>query len=364
MRFAIRSSILAHVARRALKCSWKGHPIYKHVRLSILENEKLVVDSADYPSAWLRQKVEVTGSAVGAVAVSVADLATAAAHFTGENFVSAALKDNTFVLSAGRKKMKLLTADPQDFAEPPSSDGPLLGLPVKAFLSAIGEVEHARSKDASRPIHPTLLRTSHTHIEALATDGHRVARARREINVIGADVPVEPFVVPGDTFELISVLFSDEESFRFRSEKTHFICRTDDATLFAALPADAYPDLSRILGLPTGSVVRFDAKQLLETLALLQTVKSYATLVVDADGAVFAARDDEGKEAREECTPIFFEGKKIKCGIQCRHWAEYIRARGCKEVEVLFDGPLDAQLLRAQGDEHNCSVIGAMRVDL
>lgn len=351
MKASLPGSLFSLAARRAARTSGgKTLDIFKNVRLAA-DDGVLVLDSSDDLS-WLTQRFLCAREMQpGATCVEASGLAKAAEHFGSETSVNFEQQDTKLVLSAGRKKLKLPTIDASDFPNRPALPRRISSVPAAPLFEAMAEVAHARCKDSTRPIFGVFVETKPDSLRVVATDGHRLALSSR-VAPCGEELS---FVIPGGASELLPGLFREEEKLSFGTTESHFVCHSENVSLYSLLSSGSFPSYSQLLEELGTLVATVGVSELQAALALVRVSEERARLTIAPERVVIEPLDDR-EAAHVECD-VQFTGTPIVVGISARYLAEAVAAFCDQDAELVMSSALEPVVVRAKDSQGSMALI-------
>jgi DNA polymerase-3 subunit beta len=276
--------------------------------------------------------------------------------------------DREWTVSAGRSKFRLPCLPAGDFPVMPAVDaGETFRLPAETLRRAIDSVRFAISTEETRyylnGIH--LHRDQGDGLIAVATDGHRLARAPMQL---AAPIDLPSVIVPRKTVEQVSKLLPDKGEVQLGLSASRISLELDGVTLVSKLIDGTYPDYQRVV--PQGNANRFlvDRAQLSAAVDRVTTIsagKGSAVKFSFGNGEVRLAASNPDAGSAEETVPIsLLEGAPVEIGFNGRYCLDMLATSTAENIVFeLADGGSPAKVVPDGADEWSpYFVIMPMRV--
>ncbi|MSP68043.1 MAG: DNA polymerase III subunit beta [Alphaproteobacteria bacterium] len=204
-----------------------------------------------------------------------------------------------------------------------------------------------------------------TRLRAVATDGHRLARA--EVPAPDGVLPSMPgVIVPRKTVQELRKLVEDGEAMvnvalspakiRFGLESTVVTSKLIDGT---------FPDYERVI--PTGNdkmltVERAAFQEAVDRVSTISSDKGRAIkLVLERERVLLSATSPDSGTAEEE-VPATFSGARLEIGFNSRYLLDITQQMAGDSVEMMIADGASPTLIRGAGDEGTLYVLMPMRV--
>jgi DNA polymerase-3 subunit beta len=280
------------------------------------------------------------------------------------------------VVRAGRSKFSLPTLPREDF--PATSGGELphkFSLGAKELRSLIDRSRFAISTEETRYyLNGIYLHVSDgkgakgkgegSHLRAVATDGHRLARVEMAAPAGAAGMP--GVIVPRKTVnELRKLIDETEEAIEVSLSDTRIRFAFDSVTLSSKLIDGNFPDYQRVI--PTGNdkTMTVDRRMFAEAVDRVSTIaseKSRAIKISLKKGSmILSASSPEYGSANEELE-IGYDGTPIEIGFNARYLLDITGQLQGSEAEFKLADAASPTLLGDASDASALYVLMPMRV--
>lgn len=203
-------------------------------------------------------------------------------------------------------------------------------------------------------------------ILAVATDGHRLARASTLVAGDGGGGGDLEMILPRKTvLELGRLLAGTGDPCVLEISERAIRVEMGDTVLTSKLVDGRYPDYDRVI--PRGGQVRAvadreDLRQALGRTAILSSEKyKGVTLHFEAGLLRCLAHNPEQEEAEEEL-PVDYDGEKTAIGFNVGYLIDVLNVVDRAEVEIWFIDSNSSAVLRGKGVEEETFVVMPMRL--
>lgn len=279
-------------------------------------------------------------------------------------------------ISAGRSRFRVPVLPAGDFPEIAQSGFTHhFALPSTALTRMLTTVSYAISSEETRyylnGIHWHASKDeADEHFNAVATDGHRLARFRAPLPAGAEGMP--GIIVPRRTVGLLKALLADKGDVAISLSDTKIMFVTPAGALVSKLIDGTYPDYVRVI--PQGNPNQFgvDKKMLADAVDRVTTVTSERGSAVkfmfSAEDALLKldTNNPEAGSASEDAGISVIAGQGVEIGFNGRYCLDMLNAaEGDELVFNLGDSGAPALIEPALADEHGLKplfVIMPMRV--
>jgi DNA polymerase-3 subunit beta len=237
-----------------------------------------------------------------------------------------------------------------------------------------GRLKHLISKTAFAMAHQDvryylngLLFSRKGHeILAVATDGHRLARASTSVVGEGGGGGDVEMILPRKTvLELGRLLAGTDKPCVLEVSERAVRVEMGDSVLTSKLVDGRYPDYERVI--PRGGQVRAladrdDLRQALGRTAILSSEKYKGVTLNFETGLLRCLTHNPEQEEAEEELPADYEGEKTAIGFNVGYLIDVLNVVDEGEVEIWFTDSDSSAVLRGRGAEEETFVVMPMRL--
>lgn len=250
--------------------------------------------------------------------------------------------EREWTVSAARSRFRLPCLPASDFpVMQPVDAATAFTLPAETLRHVIDAVHFAISTEETRyylnGIH--LHRDGENDLVAVATDGHRLARAPLRL---AEPLDLPPIIVPRKTVDQVAKLLPDKGEVKLGISPSRISIELGDAVLVSKLIDGTYPDYQRVV--PQGNANRFvvDRAALSAAVDRVTTISAggKALKFAFADGELTLAANNPDAGSAEETVPLqMLDGEPVEIGFNGRYCLDMLAAaQGESVVFALADG--------------------------
>lgn len=246
----------------------------------------------------------------------------------GEQVVTATLKDDKMVLTAGRSRFSVQTLPASDYplaVEKPETQAEM-ELPQKVLLRLIEQVQYAMaSNDIRFYLNSLLLETEGNTVRVVATDGHRLATSHATLD---SDVSKASVLLPRKAvLELARLLKPEAPPVSITLKDNQAIFRFSGLEFITKLTEGKFPDYKRVLPANHETKVLFEREMLVHALqrARLMCSEKFQSvrLTFSPDKLELRSSNAQHEEAVEEIG-IDYSGEPIEIGFNVNYLLEAV----------------------------------------
>ncbi len=279
-----------------------------------------------------------------------------------------------FVISAGRSTFRLSTLPAEDFAVVKKEVQPYSFSIKPADLNDLFEkTRYAISLEETRYfLNGIFMEIGGTnqgvYLRAVATDGHRLAKAETQNVSFQTALPQEkvgvilPHKTVGEVLKIIDskaqevvIAFSDK-TISFTCGGIHLISRLIDGT---------FPDYEKVIPVDNPfqlSVSPKEFSQAVDRVAVLASDKTNAIKLLVQEGMLTLSSSNPHAGAALEEVEVNYKGNSFELGFNARYLLEATKMLKGKEMTVTMRDPASAILINDNADSGFIAVIMPMRV--
>jgi DNA polymerase-3 subunit beta len=274
------------------------------------------------------------------------------------------LRENGWVqLVCGAASFRLVGLPGEEFP-PLAMDAATGWVPVDGgrLRGMVGRTSYAMSQDESRPfLNGVYLVLRSRDLRVVATDGHRLALARAEVE---SDAELAGIVPRKAVQEMSRVLAGTDEAALTVSESQFFL-RTPGLVLVSKLIEGQFPSYEQVLPKAHPRRLVVEREPLIASLRRVSVVADDRTRPVRLTAAPgtlrLSAQSQELGEA-EEAVPAEFGGEELTIGFNARYLLEALAPMDGERVVVELKDALSPGVFKSAGDDTTLCVIMPMRI--
>jgi DNA polymerase-3 subunit beta len=281
--------------------------------------------------------------------------------------VTMALADRRLQMRSGKSRFQLQTLPPEDFPRLAGPEGAPVAfeLPQRALKSVLALVQYAMAQqDIRYYLNGLLMMVDAGELRVVATDGHRLAVATREL--AARDLGKQEVIIPRKTIlELAKLLQDTEEPVSIELSGSQARFRFDGILLASKLVDGKFPDYQRVI--PTAhpkhlTIGRQTLGAALQRAAILTNDKFRGVRWVLGDGSLkITCTNTEQEEAQEELE-LDYKGDALDIGFNVGYLLDVLNNLDMEEIEVSLGDANSSALITVPGRKDFKYVVMPMRI--
>jgi DNA polymerase-3 subunit beta len=276
-------------------------------------------------------------------------------------------------VACGKSRFVLGTLGAADFPSMDIPDGRLaFSLKRETLRRLLDKTSFAMAhQDVRYYLNGVLLELADGRIVAVATDGHRLAKAAGEVLNVdeGTDAragEITQVIVPAKTvLELKRLLTGAPEQIQIEISDRTLRLDFGNTIVASKLVEGQYPDYNRVI--PTGlerraSLDKELLRAALQRTAILSNEKYKGVRVTFEDGRLLLQSQNPEKEEAEDEIGIEYQGDKVSVGFNVGYVLDVISAVDVASVDVDFRDAESSAVWQGKGSDDEVFVIMPMRL--
>ena len=252
--------------------------------------------------------------------------------------VTLALQDRRLQVKSGKSRFNLQTLSAEDFPRLVLAEASSTGfsVPQRLLRSLLGLVQYAMAQqDIRYYLNGLLMVIEEGQLKLVATDGHRLAYASREVG--GKNLSRQEVILPRKTIiELSKLLEDSDEPVAIELSAAQAKFKFGNVVLVSKLVDGKFPDYGRVIPQSQPKKLRLDRIALLQALqraAILTSDKFRGVRWVLADGSLkINCSNTEQEEAQEELD-VPYKGETLDIGFNVGYLVDVLNNLDVAEVE-------------------------------
>ena len=281
--------------------------------------------------------------------------------------VTMALADKRLQLRSGKSRFQLQTLPPEDFPRLAAPEGAPVAfeLPQRALKAVLALVQYAMAQqDIRYYLNGLLIMVDAGELRVVATDGHRLAVATREL--AAQDLGKQEVIVPRKTILELTKLLQDTDdpvSIELSGSQARF--RFDGVLLASKLVDGKFPDYQRVIPAAHPKHLKIGRQTLgaaLQRAAILTSDKFRGVRWVLGDGSLkITCTNTEQEEAQEELE-LDYKGDALDIGFNVGYLLDVLNNLETEEIEVALGDANSSALITVPGRSDFKYVVMPMRI--
>lgn len=262
---------------------------------------------------------------------------------------------------------RVATLQGEDFpAAPAFTDDKFMTVEAGTLRELIAKTDFAVSHDESmRTLSGALFHTVGDKLLMVATDGHRLAKALKGVEVEAQQAEaIIPHRALNEMKKLLEEL-EEEEKVQLKQEGDHLILKYGSVIFYCRLIKGNFPDYNQVVPSDFKRQVFVSRERLnraLRRVSILSNDRSKPVIMsLSAERMEIRSNSPEMGEAKEELD-IQLSGDDVELGYNARYLMEALTAIEAEEVQIdIIDGA-SASVVKGKNSEEYLCVVMPMRV--
>jgi DNA polymerase III subunit beta len=251
-----------------------------------------------------------------------------------------AMENHWVQVNAGRSNFKLAALAKDNFPALPDIPKALADVPAGVLAGLIDRTAFAISTEESRyTLNGALMVLKPGSVEMVATDGHRLPLAVRDVEIMGLKSD-ERLLVPKRALAGLRRLANAQESdspIHIAKDDSHLFFSAGDSILITRMLSGQFPNYDAVLPKENGIKAALDAAALRESLrrvALLASEQTHAVcLALDSGRLILTTSGGDTGEASETLDAAY-TGQLLRIGFNASYLLDMLAVVRTGEVEI------------------------------
>ena len=223
-------------------------------------------------------------------------------------------------------------------------------VPAKLLKETIAQTAYAALKDQARPTFTGVLFDCNEKLKFVATDTHRLALRKTDIETLATDV-----IVPAEALSEVAKIIRNGniEIIKIGIDNNHIMFEAGDTVLISRLIAGQFPNYQQVIPTEFTSVLTAKTNELIETITRASLLLDDVSVVqITMDNDVTASADTPAGWIKEKVNGSY-QGKPMRICFNTRYMLDALRAITDETTVINFTGPLSAAVIKpASGDNY------------
>lgn len=368
MKLSLERNILLKPLQRIISIIDRRHtiPLLSHMLL-IAEPERITLIATDL-EIELTIALSVPVEEPGKVALSAKKLLEICRSLPDGEILRFSTPDpDRVLLRAGKARFTLVTLSGEGFPSIESGAGDArFTIPASQIKKLIERTHFAMAQqDVRYYLNGLLLEFTPSTINAVATDGHRLAFCQAESHA-GQALDARQIILPRKgVLELLRLLEEDEQDLQVEVGPNHIRLSWPGIILTSKLIDARFPDYQRVFPQNPDKKAIIDKglfKQALARIAILSNEKFRGTRLELQPGRLRLFAQNAEHEQAEEELEIGYAGDPMAIGFNVSYLLDIVSLISTDEVVLLLTAPNSSCLIVANGDDPCKYILMPMRL--
>jgi DNA polymerase III subunit beta len=371
MKFEMEAASLVDALKRVKGVVEKRNtiPILSNVAMRVTKEKGLSLTATDL-DIEISLTVPATVEEAGSLTASADLLLGLTAKLPKKSTVALSCegRDKDLQITCGRTRATLHTLPIEDFPSY-TVDKPThtFTLSPEDVQELFGVPEFAISKEATRyylnGVYFHIPQGKKNKLRGVATDGHRLAYADRELPEGAADMP--GLIVPRKTVTELLRLMDGAQSVALSMSATKITFDFGAYKMVSKVIDGTFPDYNRVIPTSNDKIMVADVDAMREAVgraAIIQGERGKAVkLELDQGRIILSSTNPDSGSASEEME-VDYASDPLAIGFNSAYMAEILSQIEGDEVRIAFADPGSPTLIRPKGIDNQLFVLMPMRV--
>lgn len=195
--------------------------------------------------------------------------------------------------------------------------------------------------------------------ELVATDSHRLASRKINLNSDAESVSFRNIVVPGKSLSELNKILDDHQEKVFVSvSDNQILFKTANVNFHSRLLDGNYPETSRLIPEQSKTTVSIKSRELMQTIDRASLLaqdnrNNIVKLATMPNQLQITSHSPEIGTAEEKVDTMSIEGEDLKISFNAKYMIDALRAIDSEEIEIAFTGAMRPFILRPQNEEES-----------
>jgi DNA polymerase III subunit beta len=300
----------------------------------------------------------------GAITVSARKLAEIVKELPAADLALRVQDNASVALKCGTASYKLVGMAPDDFPPVvPSEKAAWLKIEGKTLREMLAQTSFAVSHDETRyALNGVLFSLAGKDARLVATDGHRLAMAKRTLGNVGAAVTG---IVPRKAITEIMRVLGTGEDVEIALTENQFVLQMPNFMMTARLIEGQFPNYEAVIpkSHPGKLVIsRAALTSALRRVAVMAEERNKPVKFVLAPAVLRLSASSQDLGEAEESLDVDYAGAEVTIGFNSRYLLDAMSPIEKDQVILEFKDGLSPGVIRSVDDEGYCCVIMPMRI--
>jgi DNA polymerase-3 subunit beta len=337
-------------------------PILSNVLL-VAKDGELAVTATDLEVELVAQ-AEVDTETGGEITVSGRKLLDICRALPDGSNINVSVSGEKLTVKAGRSRFNLTTLPAAEF---PVVEDIKAGQAITVSQEVLGRLMEKThfsmaQQDVRYYLNGMLLETSGSQLRAVATDGHRLAMCKADLDKAADEQQV---IVPRKGVLELQRLMAGEGDLNIELGANHVRIQLEGIRFTSKLIDGRFPEYDRVIPKESSNELKADRgsfKGALQRTAILSNEKYRGIrLVIRDSGVILQAHNPEQEEAEEELE-VEYSGEDIEIGFNVNYLLDALGAVEGDDVTLSVQDSNSSCLIRQPGNDDCTFVVMPMRL--
>jgi DNA polymerase-3 subunit beta len=272
----------------------------------------------------------------------------------------------TVNIVCGKSEFRMKGLPRDDFPTMREPKGKGVVLDRRLFRDMIRRTLFAVSSDQTRyTLNGILLRVTPKDVRTVATDGHRLAVAKSESEVLKDHGPIEAIVPRKAAAEALKLLRDEPGEVEIELAENHLLLSSDHTLIDARLIEGQFPNYEQVIPTTTTKRVGINREALVAGLRRTSTIIGdrvvHTTLELKPGSLRLSCVNLDLGEAREQLE-VEYHQEEMAIGFNARYILDFLGVVESEQITIDLQDPLSPALFRPKDEKGYLCVIMPMRL--
>lgn len=277
------------------------------------------------------------------------------------------LDDQKVIIKSGKSRFTLSTLAASEFpAVEEGTEEHRFSCPQSVLKQLIDKTAFAMAQqDVRYYLNGMLWELQNSTLRVVATDGHRLALADKEVDGLGVPETVQSILPRKGVIELSRLVGDGDEVVEITLGKNHVRASTPFFTFTSKLVEGKFPNYMQVIPRGGDKIVigeRAELKSAFGRTAILSNEKYRGVrLLVESGQLTLVANNPEQEEA-EDHVSVEYEGDSLEVGFNISYLQDVVNVLNSEKVKITLSDANSSALLQDSEDDSASYVVMPMRL--
>jgi len=303
----------------------------------------------------------------GEITVSARKIFDICRALPDDSLVNLDCLDNKMDITSGKSKFNLQTLSAKEYPRLEGSNWDIeLQISQQKLYDLLNSTAFAMAQqDVRYFLNGLLLEIDFNSINAVATDGHRLAK--NTFNIGTSVEELRQSIIPRKAVaEIIKFLSPDNDDLiDIKINKSHFSLSTNNYHFISKLIDGRYPEYQKVIPNNLDKMITLDKNHFIEILtrtAILSNEKFRGISITIKPGVLeVSSRNPDHEQAKDEMI-IDYSGEEVEIGFNVNYLLDATKQCTSESIEFHFKDPSTSGIVKESGESQKLFLIMPMRI--
>ncbi len=332
-----------------------------------LDGDQLSLTGTDLEVEIVARLQVASGSGSGEITVPAKKFVDICRALPDSSVLQFELDEQKVILKSGKSRFTLSTLAASEFPAVEESTSEFTfsctqGL-IKDLIEKTGFA--MAQQDVRYYLNGMLWELGGQQLRVVATDGHRLALATKDIEGLALSEPVQAILPRKGVIELSRLVADSNDQVEIVMGKNHIRAKTADYTFTSKLVDGKFPNYEQVIPKGGDKIVigdRAELKQAFGRTAILSNEKYRGVrLLLESQQLTLVANNPEQEEAEDHVT-VEYEGESLEVGFNISYLQDVANVLNSQKIRITLSDANSSALLQDAEDDSARYVVMPMRL--